>query len=370
MGEPLVWSSLEGQRPRGPWLWSRAVDTAVVGSGASLAFAAVAVVASAVSWRTGDWLIIAFMHLGIAVNYPHYAATYHLIVRERHLKRRSFHILLASLPVVALLAVLGAVYEHTWLVLLLRVYLTWSPYHYAKQHFGIACMYAGRNRTPLAQTEKRLLVAAFVLQAAFMMIVINASTLDPSAGGSGVLLLEAILPSWTYGVAVACSVVGLGLFAEVCRRHRARTGAWPMRTVLLLFLVNLVWLVVPNVWLPGQAGPWVGPRIAVWVPVAVPFFHCVQYLAVSGHRERLSGPVRPIVLMAGLMVLGYTMFEVTAQGLHHGLGLPLPHALFLMSSLINVHHFWLDGIVWRSPRPAQKPAQPSAAERGLVGSPR
>lgn len=363
-----MWSSLAGQRPAGPWLWTRAVDTLVIGSASSLVFGAVAVVASAVSWRTGDWLIIAFMHLAIAVNYPHYAATYQLIVRERHRKPRSFRILVASVPVVALLAVLGAVWESVWLVLLLRIYLTWSPYHYAKQHFGIASMYAGRNRTPLAGTEKRLLVTAFVLQAAFMMIEVNAATLDPSAAGTGALLLEPILPAWSYAVAVACSVVGLGLFAEACRRHRARTGTWPMPMLFLLFAVNLVWLVVPNVWLPGHDGPWVGPQIAVWVPVAVPFFHCLQYLAVAGHRQRLSGPVRPVLLMAALMVLGYAMFELTARGLHLAVGLPLVHALFLMTSLVNIHHFWLDGIVWRGPRPSRsQPAPAAAAPASLAG---
>jgi hypothetical protein len=356
MGEPIVWSSLAGQRPTSPWLWNKPFDMLVMGGASSLIFGAVAVVGSVASLRTGEWLIIAFMHLGIAVNYPHYAATYQLIVRERVKQPRNYRILVASLPFVIGIALVVAHFPGVLLVLLLRLYLTWSPYHYAKQHFGLSSMYSARAGRAMDAVEKRLLVSAFVLQAFFMMLTLNASYLDPSAQGTASLVLHPILPSWVYAPALVCVGASFVMYAAAATRHKRRTGHHLMSMVPLLFVVSFAWMVLPNIWIPGQgSGPWVGPRIAAWLPVAVPFFHCLQYLGVASHRERMSGPVRPVLLMAGLMVLGYAMFEVTAVALHVGAGLQQDYALFLMASLINVHHFWLDGIVWRAPTKAPVP---------------
>lgn len=367
MGEPIVWSSLEGERARTPWLWSKGFDALVIGSASSLVFAVVAVLASLVTPRFGPMLIVVFMHLGLAVNYPHYAATYQLVVRERHKAPRAYKILLASLPVVALVAVVGAVYEGVFLALLLRLYLTWSPYHYAKQHFGIASMYSARAGKPLAAGEKNLLLVAFVAQAAFMMITLNASYLDPSAEGTGEVVLRPILPAWTYVPALLCAGGSIVASIVAHARHKARTGEGFSFMVPLLLVVSFVWFVVPNVWIPGHTqGPWVGPRIGAWLPVAVPFFHCAQYLGMTTHRARTTGPVRPVILLVVLMLLGYAIFEVTAGVLEVTVKMKEEHSLLLMASIVNVHHFWLDGMVWRAPKkkPAvvEAPAVSAAAE--------
>ncbi len=358
MGEPIVWSSLEGERSRTPWLWGKPFDALVIGSASSLVFAALAVLATFATPRFGPAIVVVFMHLGIAVNYPHYAATYQLVYRERHKSPRSYKVLLASIPVVLLVVVVAAAYERALLPILLRVYLTWSPYHYAKQHFGIASMYSARKGKPLAAGEKSLLQAAFVAQALFMIVTLNASSLDPSATQNGTVLLHPILPSWTYLVALAFAIAGIVVSLIAYARHRARTGeAWSFMVTLLL-VVNFVWFVVPNVWIPGHTqGPWVGPRLGVWIPVAIPFFHCAQYLGMTTHRARTTGPVRPVILLIVLMLLGYGLFEVTAQGLEIAVKMTEDHSLLLMASIVNVHHFWLDGIVWKGPQKKPAPAE-------------
>jgi len=359
MGEPIVWSSLEGERAKAPWLWGKGFDALVIGSASSLVFAAIAVFASLATARFAPAMIVVFMHLGIAVNYPHYAATYQLVYRERERAPRSFKILLASLPVVLLVVGLSAAYPAVFLSPLLRLYLTWSPYHYAKQHFGIASMYSARNGKPLANGEKRLLEVSFVAQAAFMIVTLNASSLDPSAAGTGEVLLPAILPSWTYTLALAFAGVSVVAALLGFARHKARTGRGWSFMVTLLLVVSFVWFVVPNVWVPGHTnGPWVGPRVGAWIPVAIPFFHCAQYLGMTTHRARQSGPVRPVILLLTLMVLGYALFELTAQALEVTAKLKEAHALLLMASVVNVHHFWLDGIVWKAPK---RPAVPAPA---------
>lgn len=351
MGEPLVWSQLEGEAARTPWVWGKTFDPLVIGGVGSLLFGLVGVLVSAVWGGFGPAIVVVFMHVGLAVNYPHYASTYQLVWRERDKSPRSFHILLASLPFVLAVTIAGAFYEQKLLAPILRVYLTWSPYHYAAQHFGIASMYCARKGKPLVEGEKTLLKAGFVGVALFMIVTLNASSLDPRAAGQGTVLLQPILPSWTYVVALGCAAFGVAASLASYAKVRARTGAGWDSMVTILLVVNFVWFVVPNVWIPGMTnGPWVGPRLGAWIPVAIPFFHCAQYLGMTTHRARTTGAVRPVLLLVALMIAGYGLFEVTATLLEHTVKMTEERSLLLMASIVNVHHFWLDGIVWRGPR--------------------
>jgi hypothetical protein len=356
MGEPVVWSSLEGERPKGMWLWGRAVDSLLAGGLASLLFGLVAIVGTFASPLFAPVLVTGFLHAGIGVNYPHYAATYQLVYRERKRAPRSFVLLLASLPFLIGLVVLGALEDRSfgWIV---RLYLTWSPFHYAKQHFGIASMYAARAGAPLVDREKKLLVTAFVAAAGFTILALNASTLNPSLSVGETLRLPALLPASVYPLALVSAFVSLVAAGLAYVAFRKRTGqAWtPMVTLLLT--VNVAWLVLPNLWVPGGApGPWVGGGVALWLPFAIPFFHCAQYLTVAAHRSRQTGPVRPIVLLVALMLFGYAIFELHAKAVEHVAHVTEARALLLVTALVNVHHFWLDGIVWRAPNRAKSAA--------------
>lgn len=54
---------------------------------------------------------------------------------------------------------------HSTLVgaLLLTVYLTWSPWHYTGQNYGIAVMFLRRRKVPVDGVAKRLLYTSFIL---------------------------------------------------------------------------------------------------------------------------------------------------------------------------------------------------------------
>ena len=350
MGEPLVWTSLEGQKAKTPWLWNETFDSLVIGGAGSLVFAAVALLGSLMWGGFGPAIVVVFLHLGLAVNYPHYAATYQIVVRERKKAPRSFRFLMLSLPVVLFVTLAAAFHEKTLLPPLLRLYISWSPYDYAAQHFGIASMYCARKGRPLVDDEKRLLKVGFVGVALFLILTLNASSLDPRASGQGPMMLSPILPEWTYLIALASAAVGIGASVLSYSKVRSRTGQGWDRMVTILLVANFVWFVVPNVWIPGMPkGPWVGPRLGLWIPLAIPFFHCAQYLGMTTHRTRTTGPVRPVYLLILLMIVGYGVFEVTAMGLEHGVKMTQDASLLLMVSVVNVHHFWLDGIVWKGP---------------------
>ena len=93
---------------------------------------------------------------------PHYGATL-LRVYERRSDRQHyrFFALWASLAVYAWLAV--GVYDVPVGSLLVTTYLTWSPWHYSGQNYGIALMFLGRRGVSVGHTAKRCLHLSFVL---------------------------------------------------------------------------------------------------------------------------------------------------------------------------------------------------------------
>jgi hypothetical protein len=367
----IVWPSHEG-KSQGLWLWNRPIDMTVVAGGGFFLFAAVAVPLTYAWAGFGPAIITLFAHLGVAVNYPHYAATYELAYRERRRQTRTWNLMFWSLPVLLAMTVAGIVYDRYLLSPLVRLYLTWSAYHYAKQHFGLAAMYQARARTPLMPAEKLPLQVSFVGVGVFQMVTVNMWGADPvvrSYGDPNTVKLLAVLPTTIYPLAIFVLIVSMLALAYAQLRLKKRVGKGFVSPVWLLALTNVAWFVVPNVWIPwGAPGPWLHPALALWIPIAIPFFHCAQYLGVTTHRARSTSAVRPVFLLVALMILGLVLFEATATVITKASWLVEQRALVLMASLVNIHHFWLDGLMWKRPKPAKTKTPVTVTDGAVVSA--
>jgi hypothetical protein len=351
---PIVWASVAG-KPPARWIWNPRVDSlAILGVG-SLLFAAIMIPGTMVIDPLSGWLVVAFAHVATVVNAPHYVATYDLIVEERHRNPANYRWFLISSALMLAVVVLVVGHMDELLGPLVRVYLTWSAYHYAAQHFGIGTMYAAKGGRPLIDREKRLLWLSFALTAALMILMPNLAEGDGVPSGLAGYA-NAFLPAWTYSVGLAMVGAGVVLAIVTERRVIRRTGSGLDSRVRLLWITNFAWFVLPNVWLPGAPTPLGGAQVALWVPLALAFFHCLQYLGVATNRLRTRRAVRPIYALFTAMMIGLLLFNGTAVALQATLGVPLMHAAVLMSAALNIHHFWLDGLVWRSPRRATQAA--------------
>src|SRR5262245_22646722 len=342
----------------GPWIWSERIDMLWIAGGASLLFGAVMLPVSYIWAGFGPVAVATFLHLGVIVNYPHYAATYELAVRERTKRPRAFRWLLVTSPLMFAVAAAAVRWPALFVMPLLRIYLTWSAFHYAAQHFGIASMYSAKGGRPLSPREKRPLQTSFVGVSIYMMITLNmihAQTLPGAPPGYGVL--GAVLPRAIYPLAVAVLAASAAAFVLGNTRLRARTGRGFDGSVWLLALTNSAWFVVPNIWLPGANEPWLGELFAFWVPIAVPFFHCAQYLGVAADRARSEQPLRPVLWMSSLVALGLLLFEATVWGLPRITAIAASQAVLIVTSVVNIHHFVIDGVIWkRTTRGRLKPA--------------
>jgi hypothetical protein len=218
------------------------------------------------------------------------------------------------------------------------LYLTWSPYHYAAQAYGLAVMYCYRSGCAIDGQSKKLLrvlaLAPFV-SVFLTMRGIGLSWLLPES------LLSAAPVAGALGVAgpvlALIAVAGpLVLFVAFARR------AAPMPAIApLLLVVNAMWwLALP----PLQAFVW------------ATFFHGIQYLAivVIFHlRERESdvagrrGALQHAALFyAGCLALGYALFNCLPQAYVFA-GASTTESLLIVIAAVNIHHFVVDGFIWK-----------------------
>ena len=218
------------------------------------------------------------------------------------------------------------------------LYLTWSPYHYAAQAYGLAVMYCYRSGCAIDGRDKKILRALALAPFAAVFLGV------PGIG------LHWLLPaSWLAAAPVHASLAGVtpvlavislagpfALFARLARRDAPMPAIAP-----LLLVVNAVWwLALP----PLQAFVW------------ATFFHGIQYLAivtlfhVREHASRAGGArgalAQAALFYAGCLALGYGLFNCLPQAYVFA-GASTTESLLLVIAAVNIHHFVVDGFIWK-----------------------
>lgn len=219
------------------------------------------------------------------------------------------------------------------------LYLTWSPYHYAAQSYGLAVMYAYRGEG-LADGQKSLIRLTAMLPFIYLFV---------SADGAGVAWLLPASMLAQPGVGQARAVLG-GLALGGGLILPAVVWALSLRPAAQrLPLISLCALVANSLWLTLLAH-----EPALLGPVTV--FHGIQYLAIltafhARERRRLdpqgpSGLVHGLRFYAVCLVLGYLLFQVWPwTGVL--LGFSYAESVIVSAAVVNIHHFLVDGYIWR-----------------------
>ena len=352
-----MWSSTVGA-PQGRWLWSRNVDVLLIGGALFFPFAAIAIPFAFLVPGFGAALVSFFLAASLVVNNPHYAATYHLVVTEREKQPRVYKWLVGSVLVMIPVTIACVHWIDYTLLPVRRIYLTWTAWHYSAQHFGIAAMYAARNKRPMHDREKLPLQVAFVGVGIFMMMSLNLFN-PPTTGPFSLSATESAyaLSHFAWAYPLGLFVVGVSLVAAIVAhvRVKERTGKGLDAMAWLLFAVNFFWFVIPSL-IVGKNNFWGHPEIALWFPCSLPFFHCIQYLGVTSHRARSMGDVKPLFLFGLLVVVGWLLFQGFSMGVTATSHVDAIRSFGLVVTLVNIHHFWIDGMMWKRPKKAPAPA--------------
>lgn len=294
----------------------------------------------------GIQMSLAFYALTLVANNPHYMAT---LYRAYHTKEdfARYRIFTIHITVLLLLSAVAAHWSVKLLPWLYTIYLTWSPWHYAGQNFGLAMMFARRNGVEIKRAERSAFYAAFI--ASFAMIFLGFHS--AAAAGNDPYLLNLGIPSVVsrVGTALALGVfVSAGLFALV---QMGKRGGWrKMIAPGMLYLTQAIWFVVPMT-LQLTAG--VQAPLARYSTGVLAFMHSAQYLWITSYfakREaeaKPGGHWRPLVYFGVLVIGGIALFVPGPWLVSLALHRDFTTSFFIFASLVNIHHFILDGAIWK-----------------------
>ncbi len=243
----------------------------------------------------------------------------------------------------------------------ITLYLTWSPWHYTAQNFGLSLMFLRRGGVPVGASLRRLIKLSYVLSFVVVFAGIHGVTFsngsDPLYTGQGGYQFASLELSDVLirPLLAATTLAYLGVTAVVLLRLRRLSSFKSLAPVLGLIASQLVWFIVPVLVgrsFPGLYGQKGLIALAfVWVAIS----HALQYLWISVYYARVSGLVSSsvgatlgyliaaILVGAALWVVPVWLLSPGALGIlafDSGLGL-------LVASAVNLHHFLLDGVIWK-----------------------
>lgn len=324
--------------PVRPFLLGAWADALLVGGGLSLVVTAALILIPTLQTTLNSLLIA----MTILFNFAHFAgSTVRLYTKA---DTRDSHALLSSwLPLAMFLIVLGAVIWPGKIGFHLNaLYLTWSPFHYAAQTFGLCFLYANLSKMFLSSGERRQIKAAALLPFAFAL-------LEGRRYGAGI--------GWVFPRGTLESMPSLETAIQWTQMGLAG----------LAFLAPIVWIVRRRLW-HGRQG-WMIPLLlasnAVWWILALKFnvfvwittFHALQYLVVlvvfqrspagsATHGGRLAFLRAPIGFYLAIVAVGFALFRIWPYALT-GLGFGYAEATLSIVAAINVHHFIVDAYIWK-----------------------
>jgi hypothetical protein len=295
--------------------------------------------------------------LSILGGTPHYGATLLRVYSERESRQKYFFFAVVATCAVSALFVAG-LYVASIGSLLLSVYLTWSPWHYTGQNYGVALMFLGRRGVQIARTEKRLVYLSFLLS--YLLVFLSIHGVLPGAdyapiqypgsyrfmtlGLPGLLVKPAFaFVAAAYAGLVICS---LGLLLR-------RASPRDLFPTAMLYVTQALWFSVPAVSRHYGVLSTVDPLSVEYVSYVfawVGFGHALQYLWVTTYYAQGRRPLRQQLRYYGMcLVSGAALLGVPALVFRGPLEprLGIPSVFVMILAAVNIHHFILDGAIWK-----------------------
>lgn len=294
-----------------------------------------------------------FYGLALVCNYPHYMATIYRAYGRRD-DRQQYRLFTHYATGLLVAAAALAHAQFALLPWLFTVYVMWSPWHYTGQNFGLLMMCVRRAGIDVSAHERRRLHIAFVASYVMLLAAFN------DGPSQDALVLSLGLPaaiSRTIEVGAAAVFLAFGLLAFVPLAWRA--GVTPLAAPLTLYSTQALWFVIPIAltWVAKLAVP--QTRYSTGMLAVM---HSAQYLWITRYFARRDASARgrgPIEwkewkYWGTLVVGGVALFLPVPWLASYGWHYDFTASMLIVTSVVNIHHFVLDGVVWklRDPRVA------------------
>ena len=326
---------------RGPWIYGPWIDL-LVGCGAWSA--PLLLLSNYTSFSsTASWSF-AFYLLALLFNYPHFMAT---VYRAYHSYDEFARYRIFTVHTALLLAAAGLI-AHLWSPLLpwiFTLYICWSPWHYTGQNYGLLMMFARRAGLIPTDGERQALHLSFI--ASYLMLLISFHT--GTSGDSLILSLglpaKFTLPARAMLGLFFLAASGWALFSL------SRRSSWKaLLPSVTLVTTQFLWFLLPAVieLLSGREVPQTRYSSGI---LAV--LHSAQYLWITSYYQRKEARASGraswslarylLTLIAGGIAL-FVPGPWLASRVFHA---DFATSFLTFTALVNLHHFILDGAIWK-----------------------
>ncbi len=304
---------------------------------------------------------LGFLPLGsLLLAVPHYGATLLRVYDRREDRHRyAFFAVWVTVAIWGLFVV--GLYQSTVGSWLYTIFLTWSPWHYAGQNYGLASMFLRRRGVEASPLARRALYGSFLLSFVLAFLAMHVGSggsagyapAPVAAGGTQVDFLSLGLPPGPAGqIASLVFVAYLGClvvaFASLLRVASPRD----LLPSAVLVASQALWFTAPVVargtglFDTSVAFAHSDAVYAFWWVI---FAHSAQYLWICSYYAKSetgsSWSYLPRTLVAGAALYGVPTLLFATFGLAR---VPYDHGLFiLVNTAVNLHHFVLDGAIWK-----------------------
>ncbi len=349
----------EAVRPANAWLFGPATDV-LLGGGLVYAALFVVLVVGGDSLRAAQ--PAALVALGaVVLSGPHYGATL-LRVYEKRSDRRAYVIFATWATLLVAGWFVASVHVSLLGSLLFTVYLTWSPWHYSGQNFGICMMFLRRGGIEVSSPVRRLLHTSFLSSFLLTFLVFHGSTeaagYVPNPVGYGAESIERLslgVPrEWTRLVFPWVALASFGTAAAAFWMLRRQTSSRALAPAATLVATQALWFSLPmsvSFWrIPTGIAPFdlaATPYYVFWIAMA----HAVQYMWITCYFAKAKPdwegywPFYAKTLAAGAAV--WTLPPIVFASSHLGSVASAEKLLLLVAAAVNIHHFVLDGAIWK-----------------------
>ena len=276
-------------------------------------------------------------------NWPHFSATIYRLYRSRE-NVKQYPLTATLVPIVVFGGMIASFFSPNVVApYFVKFFLIWSPYHFSGQTIGITLIYARRNGFVFTKLQ-RLALSGFV----FGTFLTSSIAAEVSPEGNQYYSIHYPgfgLPYWLYQSSIyviwASGIVLVGSIVLHC--VKTRRFLHPM--ILLPATAQYFWFVA-------------GRSIPAFTEF-VPFFHSIQYLLIAWSMEIVERREQQKAAVNGaffyktsarwglLNVAGGAGLFFLMPRFFAALGTPLDFSLGVVLAAIQIHHFFVDGVIWK-----------------------
>ncbi len=312
--------------------------------------------------------------LAFIVNHPHFLSSYMLLYgdfRKKILKSKRYFFAAVIAPTILFAILVSALFNQNQALMghIITGMFFLVGWHYVKQIFGCVIVSSAQRKIYYKAAERKLML--FNLFTVWFMSFLGSHVGNGTFEFYGIPHHSLQLPPWTlqytyWGVALSAALVVIMHIQKYIRE-----GVKPSAPGVAAYAALYAW------YLPTLSHPGFG--------YLIPLFHSLQYLAFVWllKKNQVSDSIKDLHevkwrqawvnkfggFLLGSFILGALFFEYIPKNLDAlelGLKGPLGYSPFLASFLlfINIHHYFIDNVIWRSDNEVVKKylMQPAASE--------